>query len=501
MSKLVVKNLPNFLPANSVRKYLAEKLGMAADLIQCRKNPKWNYAVMTFKSEMSTEDLIGRIGGISWKKNVLMAEIDDGKVGHRPARISKDLPAGDRVLNDQVTPLWRIPYEEQLAQKQKAMQEVVDQIELKREGFELDPIKPSPLVTGYRNKCEFSFGFDKEGQSTLGFLLGGFREGTIAVENAKDCLHVPEAMKELANKMQEFVRGCPDLPVFDRAKKVGFWRLMMVREHAGKMMVVLQCQEGFIEVERLEAVMNQVKALMESFNHDNVTVGSFQLQLTSIAFHGMDPKATNKLLLGDEKLIEQLDGLSFEISASSFFQVNKPGTLILYKTIAEMVALHGPETVLLDLCCGTGTIGLMMSPHVSKVIGVELVPEAIEDAKRNATINGISNVEFKCAKVEDVIGEVISSIPATIPISVILDPPRSGVHKSVMKTIRNCERISSLVFVSCNPAACQQNFADLGKEPSRSTTGKPFELDRAVPVDMFPQTAHCELVLRFNRLS
>jgi tRNA (uracil-5-)-methyltransferase len=216
----------------------------------------------------------------------------------------------------------------------------------------------------------------------------------------------------------------------------------------------------------------------------------------------MDPKANNRLVFGSEKLLEELDGLKYEISLSSFFQVNKPATLVLYSTIKEYVAAAGlaQDMVLLDLCCGTGTIGMMMAPHVGKIIGVELVPEAIADARRNAELNGITNIEFKCAKVEDVIGEVIASIPPTVPIAVILDPPRSGIHKSVIKSIRNCPRVSSLVFVSCNPKACLQNYADLGKEASRATSGRPFALARAVPVDMFPMTEHCELVLKFDRL-
>lgn len=494
--KFIVRNLPKFTPGNQVRKFLAEQLKIPGELVQCKKAPKWDHALVTVKTELTRDDLTLQIEAITWKKQQLKAFPDDGTIVTTRKIQGKPESAGERNLNDQVTPLWKLSYEEQLALKQEKMKEIVDQVTPCRDGFVLDLIKPSPVTTGYRNKCEFSFGFDKDGQPCVGFSLGGFREGTVTVANASDCLHVPDAMKALANAVQAHVQARTEqAPVFDRATKSGFWRLMMVRLHQDKLMVVVQVQEGHADEEE---ELKLVAALMESFEHEGIRVGSFSVQSSAAVYHGMDPKAPYRLMFGSEKLIEELDGLSFEISPSSFFQVNKPATLVLYSTIKEYVSAGG-DSVLLDLCCGTGTIGMMMAPHVSRVIGVELVPEAVEDAKRNAALNGITNIEFKCARVEDAINEVIQSVPVTTPIAVVLDPPRSGIHKSVIKAIRNCERISSLVYVSCNPAACLQNYADLGKEVSRSTTGRPFVLESSVPVDMFPQTEHCELILKFTR--
>lgn len=502
--KFILQSLPKFLPANQLRKIVAQGLKLEASLVACKKAPKWEHALLTVQAEEPQEELLARLNGIRLKSGLISASVDDGSVRSlaKSGKLLKREEAGERCLNDQVTPLWRMPYEEQLALKQKAMQEVIGQVERVQEGFQLEPIKESPVRENYRNKCEFSFGFDKEGEPTLGFSLGGFREGTVLVANASDCLHVPASMKDLANRVQEHIRARrTQAPVFDRKDKTGFWRIMMVRCHEGRMMVVFQGQDGALPKEEADHEIMLVAELLKAFESDGHTVASMFFQPTTAIYHGMDPKAVNQLVFGSEKLMEELEGLKYEISMSSFFQVNKPATLVLYSTIKEYVEAAGlaPEMVLLDLCCGTGTIGMMMSPYVGKVIGVELVPEAIEDAKRNAQLNGITNIDFKCAKVEDAIGEVIASIPASTPISVILDPPRSGVHKSVIKAIRNCPRISSLVFVSCNPKACLQNYADLGKEASRSTTGKPFALQRAVPVDMFPQTEHCELILKFDR--
>jgi tRNA (uracil-5-)-methyltransferase len=276
---------------------------------------------------------------------------------------------------------------------------------------------------------------------------------------------------------------------------------MMVREHGGQLMIVFQAQDGFLAPEALEAEMKALLALLESFDAEGVRVASAFFQLSSAVHHGMDPKAETRSLFGPATLTEELEGLHFEISPGSFFQVNKPATLVLYRAIKDAVLAGGAaeDTVLLDLCCGTGTIGMMMAPHVGRVIGVELVAEAVEDAKRNATANSIANIEFICAKVEDALPGIISSLPPTARLAVVLDPPRCGVHKSVIRTLRNTSRIDSLVFVACNPKACLQNFADLGKEVSRSTTGMPFALHMAQPVDMFPMTEHCELILKFDR--
>ena len=141
-----------------------------------------------------------------------------------------------------------------------------------------------------------------------------------------------------------------------------------------------------------------------------------------------------------------------------------------------------------------------MSKDVERVIGIEMVESAVEDAKLNANLNEIKNIEFKCAKVESVIRDVINSIPEGVPIVVVLDPPRSGVHADVIKTIRASSRIDRVVFVSCNPSAAVMNFVDLSRPTSKAYQGIPFTLIKAVPVDMFPQTEHCELVLQFDRI-
>lgn len=158
------------------------------------------------------------------------------------------------------------------------------------------------------------------------------------------------------------------------------------------------------------------------------------------------------------------------------------------------------KPVLLDLCCGTGTIGMVLAKHVDRVVGVEIVEDAIKDAVVNARNNNIENITFECAPVEKVIDKVINSIPKDQSIVVVLDPPRSGVHPDVIRAIRRCERIKRVVYVACNAhAAAEANFGHFTRPSSKSLVGSMLGITRSQPVDLFPHTEHCELVVQFSR--
>ncbi|KAJ3052904.1 tRNA methyltransferase 2 [Rhizophlyctis rosea] len=157
------------------------------------------------------------------------------------------------------------------------------------------------------------------------------------------------------------------------------------------------------------------------------------------------------------------------------------------------------NVVLLDLCCGTGTIGITMASKVKRVIGVEMVKAAIDDAKFNATLNGVNNVEYYCGKVEDVIQKVLSTVEDEDEVVAVLDPPRAGVHADVIKAVRNRLDVKRIVFVSCDANAAFQNFVDLMRPESNKFKHRPFRMTRLQPVDLFPHTKHCELVVEFTR--
>lgn len=508
--KIRLTNVPKFLSTSVLRKAVADHLSVPSDSVVCRKGDKWNFALLSFKAVgpfafMGIEEIAKRLDGFKFKKFDFGVQVEAA----RAPRPFKEVPVGEqKSLNDQVTPLWKLPYEAQLEKKQSSMSSVISQYFKKLQSPAkptiLECIKPSPLQNGYRNKCEFTFGLDVDKAPCVGFTLGGFRDGTLTVANARDCLHVPDSIKALASHFEDYLKreGVAErLPIFDRSAKTGFWRILMVREHGGELMACVQVNEAF-SIDK-EAFKAEMLALIEEFNtSQDRKVTSLFIQYTNMAYHGLS--STEPFLNVEPTksvLLEKLAGLNFQISPSSFFQVNLPATDVLYSTIRDYTIENakGVNPVLLDVCCGTGTIGMIMSSAVQRVIGIEMVESAVEDAKLNAALNDIQNIEFKCAKIEAVARDVIASIPEGVPIVVVLDPPRSGVHPDVIKAIRACPRIDRVVFVACNPAAAVGNFVDLSRPTSKAFLGLPFELTKAVPVDMFPHTEHCELVLQFDR--
>lgn len=205
----------------------------------------------------------------------------------------------------------------------------------------------------------------------------------------------------------------------------------------------------------------------------------------------------------------------FRISPTSFFQVNTPAASLLYDLVREYCGELDENTTLFDVCCGTGTIGLCISKNskaLKEIVGLEIVEDAVEDAKVNAALNGITNARFIAGKAEDTIAKVVGEYPAlkrkrnataggapAHSFVAVLDPPRGGVHPKVLRALRECEAISRIVYVSCNPHSLVNDASVLVRAPSKSTSGEPFVPIKARPVDLFPHTPHTELVMMFQR--
>ena len=161
----------------------------------------------------------------------------------------------------------------------------------------------------------------------------------------------------------------------------------------------------------------------------------------------------------------------------------------------------GPSTVLLDVCCGTGTIGLAMASEVRRVVGIESCASAVEDARRNAALNGVANVSFVEGRAESVLSDILRTLtPRELEgVVAIVDPPRAGLHPDVVKGLRACGQLRRLVYVSCHAPGFVSNAVGLCRPPSKSFVGEPFVPLRAFPVDLFPDTEHCELVVVLER--
>lgn len=205
-------------------------------------------------------------------------------------------------------------------------------------------------------------------------------------------------------------------------------------------------------------------------------------------------------------------GFKFRISADAFFQVNQAAAEVLYRTVRDLCVPnreeHGGRTkvggTLLDVCCGTGAIGITMSPRVDRIIGIELIEQAVEDARHNAALNNVLNCEFIPGKAEVVLPGLMTQLSSAGggPVSAVVNPARAGLHPRVVQALRNQPAIRKLVYVSCKPEGeAMKNFRQLCCAPDswKKLTGEAFSPTLAVPVDMFPHTPHCEVVLLFER--
>lgn len=210
-------------------------------------------------------------------------------------------------------------------------------------------------------------------------------------------------------------------------------------------------------------------------------------------------------------LCQQVLAFKFRISAEAFFQVNQAAAGVLYGIVRDICLPNSeksggrvkPGGTLLDVCCGTGAIGITMSPMVDRVIGIELIEQAVEDARYNAAFNNVLNCGFLSGKAEVVLPGLMPQLGSSNGgLTVVVNPARAGLHHRVVRAIRNQPAIHKLIYISCKPdGEAMRNFRELccAPDPKKKLTGEPFSPTLAVPVDMFPHTPHCELVLLFER--
>jgi len=204
------------------------------------------------------------------------------------------------------------------------------------------------------------------------------------------------------------------------------------------------------------------------------------------------------LLWGESSIQENLLGSTFSISPQAFFQVNTLGAELLYKTVGDIAGLTS-KTSLVDVCCGTGTIGLTLAHRAGQVVGVEMVQQAVRDAIKNAEENKVTNCKFFAGKAEDILGNILRDVESKEVVAVV-DPPRAGLHPRALSAIRNTINIRRLVYVSCDAKNAMKNFVDLARPSSKTAHGDPFMPMKVIPVDLFPHSRGFELVILFERV-
>ncbi|KAI9021515.1 S-adenosyl-L-methionine-dependent methyltransferase [Phycomyces nitens] len=530
--RVKVTNLP--VRDSSTTKKFFQKLGYS----RFKKAPEWDYAFITFTTKEEAENAEKQLNGLKLKRDIIGAEVVvTTEDSYRKRFMSKaaekkqqeenanDTRTPSEKLADQVTPLHKVPYEKQLQQKERVgikhlstlKRNIANLKDISENGKKeiawarqpgslpcpISSIIPSPEVNGYRTKCEFTIGKDLDGKRTVGFLLGLYRAGITAVLEPSECLNVSSVAKRIAKAMGDYVRAS-EYDVYDRSTKTGVWRTLMTKtQRTGDIMIVVQMRAEDLTPEQVEAEKAKLIAYWDSFKDkpedERIAVTTLLFQIWNGDANGITEKAPTEVLTGDGYVYEELLGCRFRISSSAFFQVNTPATELLYAKCAEWCNIDKTKkTTLLDLCCGTGTIGITMAKSVDRVVGIEMVPEAIVDAKANAQRNNITNVEYFASKVEDRIDVVTNANNEEVV--AILDPPRNGVHASVIRAVRESSKINKVIFISCDAKQAMTNFIALCRPRSNRFKGAPFKPTKAISIDLFPHSDHSELMIEFERV-
>lgn len=380
-----------------------------------------------------------------------------------PDRVESDCPLGNRCGG---CAFWHLSYEEELRLKASRVQAQLQRIG----GLSLPCEEPigAPTPFGYRNKAQFPIRQVK-GEPQAGF----YAAGSHGIVSGAPCAIQPPIFNEILAQTLHFMKQ-RGIPAYEEQGYSGLVRHLYLRRGEATEEIlaclVVNAREFPLKQEFaafLQQKFPEIKTVCINYNDKNTNV--------------VLGKRT-ETICGRGYIEDILLGKRYRIAPQSFYQVNRAQTEVLYKKVLELADLSGTERVL-DLYCGIGTIGLSMAEHCNELIGVEIVPQAIENAKINAEINGIHNAEFFCADAKDA-AQKFAAEGKKFDV-IIVDPPRKGCDQKTLDAIIQMAP-PTLVYVSCNPATLARDLKILEENG--------FETRCAVPIDLFPKTHHCETI-------
>uniref|UniRef100_A0A7S1XGQ3 Methyltransferase domain-containing protein n=1 Tax=Compsopogon caeruleus TaxID=31354 RepID=A0A7S1XGQ3_9RHOD len=356
---------------------------------------------------------------------------------------------------------------------------------------------PEECQEYYRNKNEFSVGLDDSNRLAVGYSLGLISDGETRVAQADlECLTTSKRAIQVADCLRNAFESTM-LPAWDKRKHTGVWRLVMVREgiRTGDCIVIIVIHPQNLEGQVIRSAQDVVSRSLKTLGF---VTGAMWQSFTGVS-NAVELDTSLEPLFGEQVFHECIAGMRFRVSPSAFLQVNTIMAEKLYHLITDWLAPDS-DSIVLDICCGTGTIGMFISRTASahRVYGIELVREAVEDAKRNAEVNQLTRCAFVAGKAENTINGILSQVGTRGCVSVV-DPPRSGLHQTVVRAIRASPTISRIAYVACNPENFWMNAVGFCRPRSNAFRGEPFRLVKAAGVDLFPQTPHCEMVVLLER--
>lgn len=378
-----------------------------------------------------------------------------------------------------------LPYEEQLKIKEEQIKALLDGV---CKSYEFEGIKGSPISDGYRNKMEFSFGDEYKGGP---LALGMHKRGSFYdIVNTPQCQIVHEDFRKILTATLEYFTE-KGMGYYRKLQHEGYLRHLLVRRavKTGEILVAL-VTSGQTGAAGMPESLEAEKVLLEEWKETLLALkmeGSFAgiLHIRNDTLADVVQSDETTVLYGKGYFYEELLGLKFQITPFSFFQTNSLGAEVLYETARGYVG-ETKDKVVFDLYSGTGTISQIIAPVAKKVVGVEIVEEAVGAAKENAEANGLHNCEFIAGDVLKVIDEITEK-----PDLIILDPPRDGIHPKALDRIINFG-VDYLVYISCKPTSLVRDLVILQE--------RGYKLERAVAVDMFPATANCETIAKLVRV-
>lgn len=392
---------------------------------------------------------------------------------------------------------WQdMPYEDQLHWKRQHVLESIEHLAGISDAA-VQPTAPSPQSQWYRNKMEFTFSnrrwlspHEIESKDILyerSFALGLHARGAFdKVFDVQNCyLQSPRAVEILRETRDWALKS--GLPAYNTKDHHGFWRFLVLREGKRTDQTLVNIITAPTEDSRgEETVRSLADHLAGRFNYINSIVHTINRKKAQVA-----TGEESRNLLGAGYIEERLGDLRFRISAQSFFQTNPLGAEKLYETVSRLGEFRGNETVW-DLYCGAGSIAIFIASRVKRVLGFEVVQEAVDDAHVNCGINGVDNCRFLAGDLKDVMKTAADSADfGGAPDVVITDPPRAGMHPKVIGALMEYLP-KRIIAVSCNPATLARDLALLLER---------YEVREVQPFDMFPHTPHIECVVRLDRRS
>ena len=379
---------------------------------------------------------------------------------------------------------WQfLRYDQQLIYKQKHVRDSLEHIGLIK-NVAVHATIPSEATFGYRNKMEFSCADRRwllptelnRSEIDREFALGLHVPGTFhKVIDTQACLLQPDLGNELLKDIRGFMRASA-APVYGLRSHRGYWRFVVLRHSVAN-------DQWMVNLVTAHEDRETVRPLAESLVEKHPQVVSVINNVTSRKA-GVAIGEIEHVLAGSNTISDKIGDFEFDISANSFFQTNTRGAEVLFDTVQRYAGLNGTETVL-DLYSGTGTIPILLSGFCKSATGIEIVESAVADARKNCHINGVSNCSFMRGDIRQCLPRIERK-----PDLLIIDPPRAGMHKDVVKQVLQMG-VDRILYVSCNPATMAR---DLGMMRDL------YRLIEVQPVDMFPHTYHIEAVARLEKI-